>query len=112
MYFRVNDGTCGPATTDVTLSVSRDGGRTFEYVSREAVLSPGLAGSWSSKRVWVLPTPFQEGDTQTIVYGAYNVDENARIDGPTQSSGKKTGKRILCRTEFVRSQTRAPYRSS
>jgi len=85
--FRVNDGTCDPATTDVTLSVSRDGGRSFHYVSREAVLSPGLAGSWSSKRVWVLPTPFKEGDTQTVAYGAYNVDENARLDGPTQVSG-------------------------
>ena len=85
--FRVNDGTCDPATTDVTLSVSRDGGRSFHYVSREAVLSPGISGSWSSKRVWVLPTPYQEGATQTVAYAAYNVDENARIDGPVQVSG-------------------------
>ena len=71
----------------VTLSVSRDGGRSFHYVSREAVLSPGLAGTWSAKRVWVLPTPYQEGETQTVAYAAYNVDENARIDGPVQASG-------------------------
>lgn len=71
----------------MTLSVSRDGGRSFHYVSREAVLSPGLAGTWSAKRVWVLPTPYQEGETQTVAYAAYNVDENARIDGPVQASG-------------------------
>jgi hypothetical protein len=71
--------TCGPATTDVVLSSSRDSGASWLRASRAPLLAPGVGGSYSSRRVWALGQPqearFQGLNRLLLFFGGQNCGE-------------------------------------
>ncbi len=69
-----------PALVDTRLAVSRDG-LNFERVGdRKPFLRPGLAGTFSSQRVWAMPDPVRMGDELWIYYVGKNRDKDNFLD--------------------------------
>jgi hypothetical protein len=80
-----------PATSDVPLSVSRDG-LHFTKPSREPFLRTGMAGSFDSKWTWPLAHPVVMGDELWIYYYGTNQDHSGGLDAAAKSASSGIGR--------------------
>ncbi len=79
-HWRMDGRESWPGTSDLRLSVSRDGRHFTSPDGRRPFLTPGPDGSWDSKWIYPVLRPVRMGDQMWIYYFGMNRDHSHRLD--------------------------------
>jgi hypothetical protein len=84
-----------PGIIDIGLAFSRDGRHFTHLGDREPFLTVGPSGGWSSKMVWLLPSPAarrgRRRDQIYMFYAGTNMDHNGDVDVYSHTGSHQTG---------------------